>query len=94
MAFCDEESCRRSSAIKGEEANKAEGDRDRDMEEDDVDCERTGGALVLIDRNSGEKEIGVEFQSMEPMRAQTSCYLSDDCVQTMPSPAMKPETLF
>ena len=58
MAFCNEESCQRSSVIKGKEANKAEGDRDHDMEEDDVDCERTGGALVLIDRNSGEMEIG------------------------------------
>ena len=57
-AFCDEESCRRSSAIKGEEANKVEGGSDGDMEEDDVDCERTGGALVLIDRNTGEMEIG------------------------------------
>ena len=57
IAFCDEESCRRSSGFKGEEVNKA-GDRDGDMEEDDVDCERTGGALVLIDLNSGEMEIG------------------------------------
>ena len=39
-------------------------------------------------------EIGVEFQSMKPMRAQTSCYLSDDCAPTMPSPVVKPEARF
>ena len=69
-------------------------DHDGGIEEDDVDCERLGGAVVLIDRKSGETEIGNEFRSMEPVRAQTSRYLSDDCVRTMPSPVMKHEAPF
>ena len=56
MAFYDEESCRRSFANKGK-TNKTEGDSDGNMEEGDVDCKRIGGALMLIDRNSGKIEI-------------------------------------